>query len=64
MKATTAPKHCRTSLPVWNGMPCKKKKRMKKINASKKYLHNFYKTFSCCKKKKMFFKDSETHLEK
>ena len=37
---------------------------MKKINASKKYLHNFYKTFSCCKKKKMFFKDSETHLEK
>ena len=29
MKATTAPKHCRTSLPVWNGMPCKKKKKKK-----------------------------------
>lgn len=26
VKATTAPEHCRTSLPVWNGMPYKKKK--------------------------------------
>lgn len=34
--------------------------RIKKINTSEKYLHNFYKTFSCCKKTKMFFKDSET----